>query len=42
MVVRFFKALGVSDVQAEADAEGMEHHLSAETLEAFRQFTKRG
>jgi DtxR family manganese transport transcriptional regulator len=42
LVVRFLKALGVSDVQAEADAEGMEHHLSTETLKAFRQFTNRG
>lgn len=42
LVVQFLKALGVSDVQAEADAEGMEHHLSGETLEAFRRFTDRG
>ncbi len=38
LVVRFLKALGVGDPQAEADAEGMEHHLSGETLEAMRRF----
>jgi len=38
LVLNFLRALGVSDVQAEADAEGMEHHLSKETLEAMRRF----
>lgn len=38
LVVRFLKALGVSDPQAEGDAEGMEHHLSQETLGAMRRF----
>ena len=38
LVVRFLLALGVSSGQAEADAEGMEHHLSAESLRAMRAF----
>ena len=41
LVVRFLKALGVSDSQSEADAEGMEHHLSGETLEAMERFLDR-
>ena len=38
LVVQFLEALGVSGAQAQADAEGMEHHLSAETLEAFERY----
>lgn len=38
-VVRFLQALGVSAATAETDAEGLEHHLSAETLEAMTAFT---
>jgi DtxR family manganese transport transcriptional regulator len=38
IVTRFLLALGVSADVAEADAEGIEHHVSAETLEAFRTF----
>jgi DtxR family manganese transport transcriptional regulator len=33
------KKLGVRTEVAEADAEGMEHHVSQETLEAFEKFT---
>ena len=40
LVVRFLLALGVSTGQAEADAEGMEHHLSVETLNAMEAFLK--
>jgi DtxR family manganese transport transcriptional regulator len=40
LVVRFLKALDISPAQAEADAEGMEHHLSAETLRAMEAFLK--
>jgi DtxR family manganese transport transcriptional regulator len=36
LVVDFLKAIGVSAKQAEADAEGIEHHLSPETLKAMR------
>ena len=35
----FLVALGVSEMNAEADAEGMEHHVSAETLEVFARMT---
>lgn len=38
LVVNFLKALGVSAGQSEADAEGMEHHLSKETLKAMKSF----
>ncbi|MEK9662585.1 MAG: manganese-binding transcriptional regulator MntR [Alphaproteobacteria bacterium] len=38
-VVRdFLVALGVDPVTADADAEGIEHHVSKQTLEAFRRF----
>ncbi len=44
IVERFLCALGVSPETARRDAEGIEHHVSAETLEAFRAFaeTRRG
>jgi len=35
---KFFVALGVSEEQADADAEGAEHHLSEETLDAIRKY----
>ncbi|MEM9480692.1 MAG: iron dependent repressor, metal binding and dimerization domain protein [Verrucomicrobiota bacterium] len=38
---QFFVALGVSEEQADADAEGAEHHLSEETLRAIRKFLSR-
>lgn len=38
VVVRFLCALGVSPETARRDAEGIEHHVSGETLEAFRRF----
>jgi len=38
LVVKFLKALGVSDETADLDAEGVEHHVSKETLDAFRKF----
>lgn len=41
LVVAFLRALGVSAAQAEADAEGMEHHLSKETLGVMRRFLDR-
>jgi DtxR family manganese transport transcriptional regulator len=40
-VVAFLRAIGVSAAVAEADAEGIEHHVSAETLAAFRRVTRR-
>jgi DtxR family manganese transport transcriptional regulator len=38
LLVRFFSALGVSPEQADADAEGAEHHLSRETYAAIARF----
>jgi DtxR family manganese transport transcriptional regulator len=34
-VVSFLRSLGISDRVAELDAEGIEHHVSPETLAAF-------
>lgn len=39
IVEAFLRALGVSAETARLDAEGIEHHVSAETLEAFKRFT---
>lgn len=39
-VLRFLVALGVSQEQAECDAEGIEHHVSAETIQAMLRFTR--
>ena len=35
IVFDFLRAIGVSEKTAEADAEGIEHHVSDETLAAF-------
>ena len=35
-VERFLRALGVSEANARIDAEGMEHYVGTETLDAFR------
>lgn len=40
LVLEFLTALGVPKEIAEADTEGIEHHVSAETLEAMRAFLK--
>ncbi|UVO51432.1 manganese-binding transcriptional regulator MntR [Sphingomonas sp. SUN019] len=42
LVVAFLRALGVSEAVAEMDAEGLEHHLSEETLAAMRGFAGGG
>ena len=39
IVLEFLLSLGISDSVAEIDAEGMEHHVSEETLERFEAFT---
>ena len=39
IVENFLLAIGVSQDTARRDAEGMEHHVSEETLERFRHFT---
>lgn len=40
IVENFLLVLGVSAEIARRDAEGMEHHVSQETLDAFRLFTE--
>jgi DtxR family manganese transport transcriptional regulator len=40
IVREFLVALGVAPTTAEADAEGMEHHVSEETLNVFTKFTR--
>ena len=39
VVENFLLVLGVSADTARRDAEGIEHHVSEETLDMFRQFT---
>ena len=41
IVLGFLHAIGVPPAIAEADAEGMEHHVSDETLEALARATER-
>lgn len=41
LVVRFLLALGLDPATAEADAEGVEHHVSEATLAAFERFPGR-
>jgi DtxR family manganese transport transcriptional regulator len=41
IVLDFLVALGVPEKSAEADAEGIEHHVSKHTLEAMRRYLKR-
>ena len=38
IVVAFLIALGIDEPTAERDAEGIEHHVSKRTLDAFAQF----
>ncbi|MEW6393015.1 MAG: manganese-binding transcriptional regulator MntR [Pseudomonadota bacterium] len=40
LVVDLLRAVGVPTESAEADAEGIEHHVSDVTLRAFAQFLK--
>src|SRR5882672_8736792 len=40
-VVSFLRSLGVAERIAEMDAEGIEHHVSPETLVAFERMLKR-
>ena len=42
IVYSFLRALGVSESVAAADAEGIEHHVSDETLFCIRKFVKTG
>jgi DtxR family manganese transport transcriptional regulator len=40
-VVAFLRSLGISERVAEMDAEGIEHHVSSETLAAFTTALRR-
>ena len=40
-VVAFLRSLGISERVAEMDAEGIEHHVSPETLAAFERRLKK-
>ena len=40
IVLRFLKVLGVSEAVAELDAEGIEHHVSEETLRVMKRFAE--
>ena len=42
IVLDFLRTIGVSPATAESDAEGMEHHVSDETLAVFEQITRNG
>jgi len=42
VVERFLRALGISEATVQADAEGIEHHVSEETLSAFERFAGGG
>ena len=39
-VAAFLRSLGISEKTAELDAEGIEHHVSPETLAAFERLLK--
>jgi DtxR family manganese transport transcriptional regulator len=41
LVREFLIALGVPPETADADAEGIEHHVSSETLDAFRKYLRK-
>ena len=40
IVYAFLLALGIDDSVAEVDAEGIEHHVSEQTLRRFEEFTR--
>ncbi len=40
IVLQFLVDLGIGEAAALADAEGIEHHVSDETLEAFERFSR--
>lgn len=40
VVLNFLKTIGVSDATAQMDAEGVEHHVSEETLNAFKKLIR--
>ncbi len=42
IVLAFLRAIGVSEATAQTDAEGIEHHVSGETLQALERITREG
>ena len=42
LVVAFLRTLGLAEETARRDAEGIEHHVSEETLKAFSRFVAAG
>jgi DtxR family manganese transport transcriptional regulator len=40
LVYRFLLSIGISEATAKIDSEGVEHHVSAETLEAFSRIIR--
>ena len=42
VVVALLRAVGVPEAEAEADAEGIEHHVSGSSLAAFERFLEHG
>jgi DtxR family manganese transport transcriptional regulator len=40
IVENFLRALGIDELTVEADAEGIEHHVSEETLAALERLTE--
>jgi DtxR family transcriptional regulator, manganese transport regulator len=41
IVLAFLKSIGIPDAVAEVDAEGIEHHVSPETIKAFKAMIKK-
>ena len=41
IVRNFLVAIGVDEETAEQDAEGVEHHVSAQTLKCFKAFLQK-
>jgi DtxR family manganese transport transcriptional regulator len=41
LVVEFLRSLGIPESVVQEDAEGIEHHVSAQTLAAFRRHLQR-
>lgn len=41
IVYQFLRAIGVGEQTAAIDTEGIEHHVSRQTLECFRKLTER-
>jgi DtxR family manganese transport transcriptional regulator len=42
IVLEFLLKMGISRKNAEIDSEGIEHHISEETLKVFEKFIKKG